>query len=165
MNADLFLPLVLQVIGVGVLIAEVILPSGGLLTILTVGIFGYSLYLVFATVSVFAGMIFVMADIIILPTVLIVGFKFMARSRITLHTELSRSAGYATYDEKLAGLVDKEGTAVTDLRPAGTAMIGNRRVDVVSRGDYIEKGADIRVSMVEGGRVVVRRISPDRNPS
>ncbi len=164
MTADLVIPLVLQVIGVGVLVAEVILPSGGLLTILTVGIFGYSLYLVF-TVSVFAGMIFVMADIIILPTVLIVGFKFMAHSRITLRTELSRSAGYATYDEKLTGLAGKEGTAVTDLRPAGTAMIENKRVDVVTRGDYIEKGADIRVSTVEGGRVVVRRIDPDRNPS
>ncbi|NOY69946.1 MAG: serine protease [Deltaproteobacteria bacterium] len=158
MTGNLVLPLILQVVGAGVLIAEVVFPSGGLLAILTMGILGYSLYLVFSTVSMVAGMAFVLADIIILPIVVIAGFKVLGRSKMALHTELSSSDGFTSHDESLAGLVGQKGIAITDLRPAGTAMIGNRRVDVVTRGDYIEKGAGVLVDTVEGGRVVARGI-------
>ncbi len=50
------------------------------------------------------------------------------------------------------------GTVVTDLRPAGTAVINNRRVDVVSRGEYLDKGTEIIVLEVEGNRVVVKQV-------
>jgi membrane-bound serine protease (ClpP class) len=49
------------------------------------------------------------------------------------------------------------GTALTPLRPAGTALLGGRRVDVVSEGEFIEPGREIAVVRDEGHRVVVRR--------
>jgi len=156
MTGKLLLPLILQVVGAGVLIAEVLLPSGGLLTLLTVGILGYSLYLVFSGVSIFAGMMFVLGDIIILPVVLIAGFKLLGRSKMALHARLSGESGFTSHDERLSEIVGQKGVAVTNLRPAGTAMIGGRRIDVVTRGNYIEKGSEVIVDMVEGGRVVVR---------
>ena len=54
--------------------------------------------------------------------------------------------------ERLAGA---EGTAETDLRPAGTALIGDEPVDVVTDGDYVNAGTRIKVMKVEGARVVV----------
>lgn len=56
-------------------------------------------------------------------------------------------------------LLQKTGTAHTTLRPAGTALIENQRIDVVSEGTFIEKGSAIRVVAVEGARVVVRRVA------
>jgi len=53
-------------------------------------------------------------------------------------------------------LVGLTGTAFTQLRPSGTALIGGRRVDVVTEGALIEKGTPVRVVGVEGMRVVVR---------
>lgn len=53
-------------------------------------------------------------------------------------------------------LVNQTGTAFTRLRPAGTALINGRRVDVVSDGQLIERGAMVKVVAVEGMRVVVR---------
>jgi membrane-bound serine protease (ClpP class) len=44
------------------------------------------------------------------------------------------------------------------LRPAGTAEFGSERLDVVTSGDLVPKGARIRVVRVEGGRVVVERV-------
>jgi membrane-bound ClpP family serine protease len=41
-------------------------------------------------------------------------------------------------------------------RPAGVADIEGSRVDVVSDGGFIEAGAAIEVTRVEGNRVVVR---------
>lgn len=152
-------PVVFQVVGIVVLLAEVMLPSGGLLAIVSLACLGYSLYLVFTAISVFAGMIFVLADIVILPVVLIVGLKMLAYSPLALKSELSSKSGYASYDEKTADYTGKQGEALTDLRPSGTARIDGKRVDVVTRGDYIEHGSPIKVSAVEGGRIVVRKIS------
>jgi membrane-bound serine protease (ClpP class) len=55
----------------------------------------------------------------------------------------------------LAELVGGEGKALTPLRPSGSAEIGDRTVDVVSDGVYVEAGARVRVVKVEGARVIV----------
>ena len=48
-----------------------------------------------------------------------------------------------------------EGVAVTDLRPSGMAMIDNKRVDVVTRGEYIEKNTELTVHSVSGNQIIV----------
>lgn len=151
------IPVILQIAGIAVLLAEVVLPSGGLLAIIAVGCLGYSLYLVFTAVSVFSGMIFVLADIVLVPVVLVAGLKLLARSPFALKSDLSSKSGYTSYDEKTSEYLGRQGTAVTDLRPSGTALIDGRRVDVVTRGDYIEKGSAVKVTAVEGSRIVVRK--------
>jgi membrane-bound serine protease (ClpP class) len=55
----------------------------------------------------------------------------------------------------LAGLVGMEGQSLSELRPAGFASIGGRRVDVVTQGEMISKGQAVRVVQVAGNRVVV----------
>jgi membrane-bound serine protease (ClpP class) len=55
-------------------------------------------------------------------------------------------------------LLLQTGTAFTQLRPSGTALIGSQRVDVVTEGGLIEKGMPIKVVAIEGMRVVVRQI-------
>jgi membrane-bound serine protease (ClpP class) len=48
--------------------------------------------------------------------------------------------------------------ALSDLRPGGYARIGDERVDVVTRGDYVTAGEPIEVISDEGYRRVVRRL-------
>ncbi|HUR94528.1 MAG TPA: NfeD family protein [Gemmatimonadales bacterium] len=55
-------------------------------------------------------------------------------------------------------LVGQDGVAVTDLRPSGTAQIGQERVDVVTEGDYVPQGQAVRVVRSEGYRHIVRGI-------
>jgi membrane-bound ClpP family serine protease len=40
-------------------------------------------------------------------------------------------------------------------------MIDNRRHDVVTRGEFLEKGTPIRVVSVKGARIVVARTSKE----
>jgi membrane-bound serine protease (ClpP class) len=56
----------------------------------------------------------------------------------------------------LTAFLNKTGTAYTTLRPAGTAVIEGHRVDVVTEGSMVPKGASIKVVQVEGTRIVVR---------
>jgi membrane-bound serine protease (ClpP class) len=55
-------------------------------------------------------------------------------------------------------LLDQVGIALTRLRPAGTAMISGKRVDVVTEGGFIEKDTPVKVVALEGLRVVVRAV-------
>ena len=56
-------------------------------------------------------------------------------------------------------LVNQTGSALTPLRPSGTALINGRRVDVVTEGGMIERNTPIKVVAVEGMRVIVRALS------
>ena len=53
-------------------------------------------------------------------------------------------------------LLQQTGTALTNLRPSGAALISGQRVDVVTEGSMIPKGTPVRVVALEGLRVVVR---------
>jgi len=53
-------------------------------------------------------------------------------------------------------LLGKEGVALSDLRPAGIGLFDDDRIDVITRGDYIEKGKRIKVIAEEGSKVVVK---------
>ena len=156
MNSNITLPVILQLVGVIVIIAEIILPSGGILSVLAVGIFGYSLYVVFQDVSVSAGFGFVVADVILIPISVIVGLKLLAKSPATLRKELSSEDGVTSQPSEMEKYIGMEGVAVTDLRLAGTAVINGKRLDVVSRGEYLEKDARIVVSAVTGNQIIVR---------
>jgi membrane-bound serine protease (ClpP class) len=159
MLTDLILPIVLQLIGIAVIVAEVLLPSAGILTIVAVGIIGYSLFHVFSNLSVGVGMIFVAADLLLIPIAVVLSMRMLANSPAALKTTLSRALGVASQDSEHPALLGKEGIATTDLRPAGKALIEQRRYDVVSTGSYIARNSKVVVSKVDGNRIVVKEIS------
>ena len=157
MNDSLLFPFILQLVGVVVIIAEIILPSGGILSIAALGVFGYSLFIVFIEISITIGFYFVAADLILIPVLVIVGLKLLARSPVTLRKTLSRKEGVSSQSSELESYVGRQGTAVTDLRPAGIAVINGKRVDVVTRGEYLEKDSAIIVTAVTGNQIIVRK--------
>ncbi len=157
MSSNLILPIVLQVSGILVIIAEIILPSGGLLSLLAIGLIGYSLYDVFATISTFAGLVFVVADVILIPVTIILGLKLLARSPATLNTTLSSEDGVTSQSPELEKYMGMEGVALTGRRWAGAVKIGGRSVDVVTRGEYIENSTEIIVRSVTGNQIIVSK--------
>ncbi len=95
--------------------------------------------------------------------VLIYGLsKFLPKTnmwnRLILETNITAKSGYGTEISDLDQLISKEGTALTDLRPSGTAVFNNKRYDVVTQGEYIVKGKNVKVLSVEGSKVVVGEI-------
>jgi membrane-bound ClpP family serine protease len=150
-------PILLQLAGVAVVIAEMFLPSAGLLALLALGIFGYSLLVVFRDISAGAGMAFAAADLVMIPALVVIGIKMLVRSPVTLHTELSSREGVTSQSPELERYLGQEGRALTDLRPAGMARIEDKRVDVVTRGEYIEKDSELVVLAVTANQIVVGR--------
>jgi len=159
------IPLVLQLAGVVVIIAEIILPSGGILSVIAAGLFGYSLYHVFSHMSLEVGMAFVIADLILIPILIYWGLRFMAKSPVTLRQTLSREDGATAQPRDQMAYLGRTGTAITDLRPSGVAMFGQERLDVVTQGDYIEKQTEIVVIAVRGNQIVVEPKRPQTQPT
>ena len=53
-------------------------------------------------------------------------------------------------------LIGQEGFALSDLRPIGTAVFADERVDVTTDGEYIAKDTRVRVVRADNMKVVVR---------
>lgn len=70
-------------------------------------------------------------------------------------TELSRRESLGAFEH----LVGTRGTTTTPLVPGGKARFGDQLVDVVSDGDFIDRGLAVEVAEVQGTRVVVRAVS------
>jgi len=152
------LPVVLQLLGLGVIVVEIFVPSFGLLAALAAGLLLYSLYLVFTTISVNVGLVFVGVDIFVIPVVLVMAFNALGASSWSLHKTLSRKEGVASQSPDLAAWVGQTGVAVTNLRPSGTVMIGDNRLDAVTDGEYVDAGTPVTVTLVSGNRMVVEKI-------
>jgi len=151
------LPIVFQIIGLLVILAEIFIPSLGVLAIIALGLISYSLYLVFTTISNFSGMVFLGLDIMILPILVIVGMKILAASPLSLKNRLSSRDGVISQSPELKDYKDKQGKALTTLRPSGTALIDGTRLDVVTDGDFIEAQTPIIVTGVTGNQIIVTK--------
>lgn len=86
------------------------------------------------------------------------GASRLARSGILLTDSTDRESGYESAEsrEDLVGVIGK---AISDLRPAGTALFGDERIDVVSESEWITEGSAVRVVSAEGYRHVVRAVN------
>ncbi len=81
-------------------------------------------------------------------------------SGLILGTSLAGGAGFEMEEAStLDDLVGQVGEALSPLRPAGRARFEGRRREVESEGDFIEKGARVRVLRREGRRWIVREES------
>lgn len=82
-----------------------------------------------------------------------------AYSALVLTASTSRTRGF-TSSTPAANLVGQSGAADSDLRPAGVARIGDRRIDVVTDGEFVPAGTPIRVVRLDGFRIIVEPAAP-----
>ena len=152
----------LFIAGILLVLAEFILPGGicgvmgGVLLLVSCGLgwYEYPQYGFWITIGEFFGAAGGVA----------LGFYLFPRlgisKRMILSTEQRAEEGWVS-DVSDLSLIGKLGTVFSPLRPAGTILIGDRRVDAVSTGELIDRDAAVRVLEVHGNRVVVEEATTD----
>ena len=85
------------------------------------------------------------------------GSSRLSKSGIFLLSRTDRATGYESAESRV-DLIGAVGRALTDLRPSGTALFGEERIDVVSESEWITEGTAVKVVSAEGYRHVVRAI-------
>lgn len=147
----------LFILGLVMLVLELFVPSFGILGLLgsvclIAGVVRAAFSYTHALLNL--GIAFAAAAVVI--AVVVVTFKERGIwNRFILQESLTKEEGFVPALEKLS-LIGAVGMSITPLRPAGTAMIGGERVDVVTEGSFINPDRPIAVVKVEGGRVVVK---------
>jgi membrane-bound serine protease (ClpP class) len=108
------------------------------------------------TVGLFSFGAFVVGSAFLLPYTPLGNF-------LVLSTALQNDAGYtAQCAEESATLRGLVGVATTPLRPAGKGRFGTRKVDVVTRGEFLDQDTPIQIILSDGNRYVVTRYdAPD----
>ena len=89
---------------------------------------------------------------------IIIGLGTIMLKHLVLRTEIGSDKGYhSAAKEDYSEYLGQTGVALTVLRPAGAAMVGNKRLDVVSVGDFIDAEVSIQVIGVEGSKIMVEK--------
>lgn len=138
----------------------IVVPGFGISGIL--GIVSLVMGIFFVSDTWYEGILYSLGTLIILSILLYLSFRFMGTrkiwQRLSLNTSQSNEAGYTGPDLNYEKYLGRVGTALTQLRPAGTATIQGERLDVVTEGGFIKSGTPIKVVAVEGVRIIVRTI-------
>jgi membrane-bound ClpP family serine protease len=151
-----WLPAILFIIGFVLAIIEMFNPGFGVPGI--TGVVCLIAGVVLMANTPVEALILIFIIIVILGTALAIVFHLASKGkisrRIILSDKLNKESGF-NGTEDMGRYIGLEGTATSVLRPSGTADFDGMKLDVVSQGEYIAKGADIRVVKVEGRRIVV----------
>ena len=152
-HIDLFLG------GILLIIIEVLSPMVGILAALGIAMIFYSVIL---ALGADLNALYALAIALLLAVIIFIIIINRLPSNRLWHKLMLKNA--STKEEGFVSapqeddIVGKEGIVLTELRPAGSVQIENRRFDVVSEGDFIEKGAKVIVVSVNGRRIVVKRL-------
>jgi membrane-bound serine protease (ClpP class) len=148
----------LLTLGLGLIAAEIFFPSFGLLSVLATAALVGAIAMAFQE-STAMGVRFLIASALLVPATIVLSFKVFPRTPLGKRMVMSGPSFAATAgsDPRTSLLLGKEGTLEADCRPAGMARLDDRRVDVVTRGEWIDAGVRVRVIEVQGNRVVVAR--------
>ncbi len=153
------------VLGIGLLLLEIfVIPGFGVAGIAGIAfMFGSVLYIfknayefedaiLWLSVSVIMTFGFSIILAYVLP-------KTRTWNRFVLETAMDSELGYHSASrEDFQSYLGKTATALTPLRPSGTVRLGDKRLDVVTVGDFVDAEASVKIVDVEGSKIFVEGI-------
>lgn len=77
--------------------------------------------------------------------------------RLILSTSEEQTEGFVSNPD-FSHLIGKRGKALSQLRPAGIAIIDDKRYDVVTEGEFVSKDEEIEVIQTIGSKIVVKKV-------
>ena len=158
----------LFLLGLGLIALEVfVIPGFGIAGILGITLMLGSVFFVFDKAYEFRTAVMWLSISVILSAGLVILAAFYLPEtqlfrRLALSTVMDTEMGYhSSSSEDFQAYLGKSGTALTPLRPSGTARIANNRVDVVTVGDFIGQDSNVKVVNVEGSKVFVEAVEDE----
>lgn len=157
-------PIVLMLLGIGLVCLEIFVPSAGLLGVMATAAVVASIVMGFMHSAVL-GTILLLVATLVLPLIVSLGIKMWPHTPIGKLILIKRpqsdkevlpdTAEYGLRDR----LVGKSGVAKTELLPSGDVVIDGQVYDAMSNGMAISAGQPVRVVDVNTQRLVVRPMS------
>lgn len=146
--------LILIIVGIVLLVAEIFIPSFGITGL--IGIVSILAGVIFTAETFIGGLLMFTVILVVAVVLMFIAYKIVSSVKSPL--VLTRAIEDVGPNEKLEYFVGKEGIALTPLRPSGTADFDGVRLDVLTRGDFIERGSKVTVEEINGKKIIVKQI-------
>jgi membrane-bound serine protease (ClpP class) len=155
-----FEALILFALGIGLVLLEFFVPGGIAGSVGFLAVIGSFFVASDNVVHMGISILIALAASIILSILMIkvFGKRMKLFKRIILTDSTSTEKGYVSNKNRLE-LIGVEGVTLTPLRPSGTIIVDDERIDAVSEGAFIPKDRKVRIVKTEGARIVVREVS------
>lgn len=160
MDTTAFIAL-LYVAGIALLVAEIFVPSHGLLTLGAIACLGVATYRTFEH-STGGGIVSLLLCIILVPTVLYLGIRNI--HRLPMGAELAppnperAPTEYDREKSRSATMIGRQGRALTPLRPVGYCVFDGQRVACVAESGIIDAGRAVIGIDLRVHNLVVREV-------
>lgn len=155
------LPLILcGLVGFGLLMAEAFMPGFGVAGITGIFLEIITIFIAWAYHGTTFALILTAAILLVIVLAVWLSYRSIMRGRLSRSNLVLRDEEIPVPEkaaDALAVYLNREGTAVSALRPGGTVEIDGKKVNAASAGDLIEKGTRVLVLGTEGDHVVVRK--------
>ncbi len=157
--SELGILIALYGVGVLMLLAEIFIPSHGVLTVAGLGFLIAAVIKTFSIAGEMAGAIAILACLVLLPTFAYLSVKYWPHTpigrRIAPPNPVLTAADTSVPIEELQALIGQTGLAVSPLRPVGTCEFRGRRYSCVAELDVIESGTTVIGSGIRNGNLAV----------
>lgn len=154
--------LLLVLVGVVLLGAEVLLPTGGILVVGALLCFAVAVGTILYYGTALEATVAMVGMAVGLPAAGFVAVS--AWRRLSIGRALDADGGDRATDvpqlAKLDELRGRVGKTVTPMRPSGSVVFDGQRVDALTEGMMLDAGVWVRCVAAKAGRVVVRQIDP-----
>lgn len=152
----------LFLVGIGVIVLEVFVPSGGVLGFVSLAAIVASIATAFFELGAGAGTTMLALSVIVVPVILGLAFRWfpetpLGRRVLPPPPEPEDVVPDVPRRKRARDLIGQPGRATSDLLPWGTVDVGGEPIDGVSEGGPIDAGAAVVVVASQGGAVVVRQ--------
>lgn len=158
--------ILLLMVGFGLAVMEVFIPSGGILGFLAICSVIAAITVGFMDGRPWVGFAILTTAVFGLPGAVILALRWWPKTplgrrmllRVPSDTEVLPDG---PRQRKLKEMVGRVGVAKSKMLPSGLVTIDGRKVDAVSEGMPIDAGTRVRVLEVHGNRVVVRPVDEE----
>ncbi len=154
----------LLLVGMGLVVMDIFLPSGGIFAFLAVGAILGAIWLGFSHNSV-VGVMVLGGAVVGTVVAVAVALKYWPSTALGKQMLLQVPSSNDVLPENsprktLEALVGRTGRAKSPMLPSGMIAIDGLTLDAISEGMPVEAGQRVRVVEIRGNRVVVRGL-PD----
>jgi membrane-bound serine protease (ClpP class) len=157
--SDVAILVLLYGLGVLILVAEVFIPSHGILTVVGLGLLIAGVVQTFSYAGRDAGIIAIFACLVFVPAFAILAIKYWHRTpigkRIAPPNPTLTAADTSVPIEEINSLIGRTGRTVSPLRPVGICDFNGRRVSCVAQFGMVEAGVAIEGVGLSGTNLAV----------
>ncbi len=150
--------LILYLVGAGLLVAEIFIPSYGILTVAGLGVFGTAIYFTYQE-NPTAGHVSVILSLIFLPTMGFLSIKYWHQTPvgklISPPNPVVTAADTGDWEAKLSPYVGKIGRSLSQLRPVGTCEFDGERLECIAEMGVIDRDQPVKAIAVRGRNLSV----------